>query len=384
MAKKDYYEELGVQKGASADEIKSAYRKLAKKYHPDVYATASEEKKKEAEEKFKSIQYAYGVLSDPQKKSAYDNYGDEEGRANPFGGGSPFGSGSPFGGGFEDIFSNIFSSFGGNSGGRASRIVEDGDDIEVRINLTFKEAIFGVRDKEIVFSRIERCSTCGGSGAKNSSKVKTCPVCGGTGQVLKQQRTVFGVMQSQSVCDRCGGSGKIIEEKCPDCGGKGRQKKRRSIRVNIPAGVDNGQMMTIRGEGCSAPTTQGSNGNLIVVFNVQQHPLFVRDGINLSFELPITIFQATMGAKIDVPTTTTPTKIDIPEGTQSGTVLRIKGKGVKNIRKDAYGDLFIKIIVEVPKSLTTKQRHELNKVVESMSKAKYDKIEQYNKKLRDL
>ncbi len=384
MAEKNYYDVLGVAKTASADEIKSAYRRMAKKYHPDVFATAEESKKKEAEVKFKEIQHAYDVLSDPQKRAAFDQYGSEDGPTmSGFGQGgfNPFGGGGA--GGFDDIINNIFSSFTG--GGRtSSRRARDGDDLEFTLNLSFKEACFGVKDKEITFSRIERCPTCKGTGAKDPNSIKTCPKCGGSGVINVQQRTPFGMMQTQRTCDECGGEGKIISDKCMDCHGKGRIKKQRSIKINIPAGVDNGQMLTMRGEGNAAPSEAGSNGNLILIFKIEPHPLFIRDGINLHYELPITMMQAALGDKIDVPTLSGVTTVEIPEGTQNGTIIRVKGKGVKSLRKEAYGDLFIKVIVEVPKNLSGKQKSALKDLNETLSKAKYDKIENYNKILRNL
>lgn len=386
MANNDYYAILGVSKEASADEIKSAYRRMAKKYHPDVYATASEDKKKEAETKFKEVQHAYDVLSDPQKKAAYDQYGSEDGPT--MGGGFGGGGFNPFGGaggaGYDDLFSNIFSAFTGGGNRSSGNTERDGDDIEVGLNLTFQEAAFGVKDKEITFSRIEKCKTCGGSGAKDASSVKTCSKCNGSGRITIQQRTPFGVMQTQRVCDECGGSGKIITDKCKDCGGKGRVKKQRTIKVNVPAGVDNGQMMTMRGEGCAA-RGRGNNGNLILIFKVKDHPLFVRDGVNVSMELPITVVQAILGDKIKIPTVDGKGyELEISEGTQSGTVKRIRGKGIKYLRKDAYGDMFVKIIVDVPKNLTLRQKSQLKELNEVLSKAKYDSVEKFNKLTKDL
>lgn len=385
MAEKDYYGILGVAKTASADEIKSAYRRLAKKYHPDVFATAAEEEKKKAEAKFKEIQHAYDVLSDPQKKAAFDQYGDENGpqMGSGFGGASGF---NPFGGagggGFEDIFSNIFTSFGGAGGARYNRRDLDGDDIEVAVSLTFQEACFGV-EKEITYQRIEKCSTCKGSGAKPGTGAETCPKCHGKGTINVTTRTMFGVMQSQQVCDQCGGSGKIIKEPCPDCKGKGVVKKQRTVKVKIPAGVDNGQMLTMRGEG-NASRGSGSNGNLIVVFRVKPHALFVRENYNLKLDLPITFLQAALGAKVEIPTLTNPVYIDVPEGTQDGTVLRVKGKGVKNLRKEAYGDLYVTVHIDVPKNLSAKQKAKLKEVSETLGSARYDKIEKYNKTLKGL
>jgi molecular chaperone DnaJ len=390
MASKDYYSTLGVTKEANADEIKSAYRRLAKKYHPDVYASSDEAKKKEAEEKFKEAKHAYEVLSDPQKKAAFDQYGNEDGPMAGAGGAGGFdfsnfggfGGGSSAGG-FSDIFSDIFGSFANGGGSTRSRN-RNGDDIEVGLKLTFKEACFGVKDKEVTFSRVERCKTCGGTGAKNGSSIKTCPKCNGRGKIVVNQRTPFGVMQSERVCDECGGSGKIILEKCPDCKGKGLVRAQRTIKVNIPAGVDNGQMLTMRGEGCAAPTSQGEKGNLILKFNVDSHSLFKRDGVNLSFELPINIFQATMGAKIDIPTLAEPVSIDIPEGTQNNTVIRVKGKGIKHLRKDAYGDLYVKILVEIPKLSGLKEKSEFKDFAKKLDKIKFEKVDKFNKNLRNL
>ncbi|NLL56602.1 MAG: molecular chaperone DnaJ [Clostridiales bacterium] len=379
MAKKDYYSILEVDKQADADTIKSAYRRLAKKYHPDLYATAEESKKKEAEEKFKEIKHAYEVLSDPQKKAAYDQFGSEDG---PMSGAGGFDFSGFGGGGFGDIFSDIFSSFTGGS--RRTTRARNGDDIEVTLNLTFKEACFGVKDKEVTFTRIEKCPTCNGTGAKDSSSIKTCPKCSGRGRVVYSQRTPFGMMQTERVCDECNGKGKVILDKCFDCKGAGLVRKKRVIKVNIPAGVDNGQMLTMRGEGSAAPSPQGERGNLILVFRVSPHPLFVREGTNLSFELPITIFQATLGAKIDIPTLDKPVTVEIPEGTQSGTVIRVKGKGAKSLRKDTYGDLFVKIIVEVPKLSGIRERSEFKEFAKKADKLKYEKIERFNKNLRNL
>lgn len=385
MAEKDYYSILEITKQANADDIKSAYRRLAKKYHPDVFATASESKKKEAEEKFKEIKHAYEVLSDPQKKAAYDQFGSEDG---PLGGGGfDFSNFSGFGGGggFGDIFSDIFSSFAGgsSSGARTSR-KRVGDDIEIYLNLTFKEACFGVKDKEVTFSRIEKCPLCGGTGAKNANNITICDKCKGRGRIVMSQRTPFGVMQTERVCDECRGTGKVIVDKCSDCKGAGVIRKQRTIKVNIPAGVDNGQMLTMRGEGSASPSPDGERGNLILIFRVSPHSLFTRDGVNLSFEMPITIFQASLGAKIEVPTLDKPVTIDIPEGTQNGTVIRIKGKGVKNLRKDTYGDLFIKIIVEVPKLSGLRDKSDFRDFANKFEKLKYERIDKFNKSLKDL
>jgi molecular chaperone DnaJ len=376
MAAKDYYAILGVEKNASADEIKSAYRRLAKKYHPDVFATQEESKKKEGEKKFKEIQHAYEVLSDPQKRAAFDQYGSEDGPAmNGFGGGfNPFGGGS---GGFaDDIINNIFNAFTGG-GGRSARYEREGDDIEVVLNLTFEEAYSGV-EKEITYNRVEKCRTCGGTGAKDSSSIKTCTKCGGSGSVRVAQRTPFGMMQTTRTCDVCRGEGKIIEDKCVDCKGRGKVKRERTIKVKIPAGIDNGQMLTMRGEG-SAGDSNAPNGNLIIIFKVSPHAYFVRDGVNLNMDLPITFLQAALGARVNIPTMAGEVPVDIPEGTQNGTIIRVKGRGVKYLKKDAYGDLFIRIIVDIPKSLTMQQRSKLRDLEKSFEKASFEKVQKYKK-----
>ncbi|MCI5791654.1 MAG: molecular chaperone DnaJ [Clostridiales bacterium] len=380
MANKDYYQVLGISKQASADEIKSAYRQMAKKYHPDVFATADEAAKKNAEEKFKEIQHAYDVLSDPQKKAAYDQYGSEDGPT--------MGDGSGFGGfNGSDIFSDIFSAFTGGSGRSGSsrnNRDRDGDDIEYTLRLTFMEAVFGAKDKEINFTRIEKCATCGGTGAKDASSIKVCSKCNGSGVINIQQRTPFGVMQSQRICDECGGRGKIITDKCKDCGGKGIVRKQCTKKVTIPAGVDNGQMLTVRGEGCSA-VGKGANGNLILIVQIDEHPLFKRDGVNVSLEVPITVSQAILGDTIKIPTLDgKTTDLDVSAGTQSGTVKRIRGKGIKYLRKDIYGDMFVKLIVDIPKDLTLRQKAALKDMNETLAKAKYEQVEKYNKLIKGL
>ena len=381
MDNKDYYQILGVEKTASADEIRSAYRRLAKKYHPDVYATADEKTKKDVEAKFKEITHAYDVLSDPQKKAAYDQYGSEDGPTfGGGGGGDPFSGG--FAGGFEDLFSNIFSGFTG--GGRSQKRQRDGDDIELTVTLSFKEACFGVKDKEILFNRMDKCTVCGGTGAKNASAIKTCSKCNGTGTVVQQQRTPFGVMQTRTVCPQCRGEGKIITEKCVECYGKGILRKQRRLKVNIPAGVNNDNVMTIPGEGSAAPNGMGETGKLFLKFRVTPHPLFNREGFNVSYELPITMMQAALGAKITVPTLDGTTTIDIPEGTQNATMIRLNGKGIKKLKESGYGDLYIYVMIDVPKSLSAKQKAALRDAEEALNKARYDKVEKFNKTLRDI
>ncbi|MGI6213174.1 MAG: molecular chaperone DnaJ [Christensenellales bacterium] len=378
MADKDYYKILEIDRNADADQIKSAYRRMAKMYHPDLYSTKSESEKKAAEAKFKEVQHAYDVLSDPQKKAAYDQFGSEDGPT--MGAGNPFGAG-----GFTDIFSDIFSAFSdvGGRGRRQTRMqTMPGDDIEYTLRLDFKEACEGV-SKDISFTRIEKCPTCSGSGAKVGTDKKRCSKCGGTGSITVNQRTVFGTMQTVRTCDACGGSGETIDTPCPNCSGKGRMRRTRTLKVNIPAGVDEGQILTMRGEGSASPGN-GPNGNLLIIFSIRSHPLFKRDGFDLHFDLPITAFQAVLGAKIDIPTLDGITTAEIPAGTQSGTILRIRGKGIKHLRRDAYGDLMVRVVIDIPKGISNKQRKKLLEAEEVFADAKYEKIKAYNKTLREL
>ncbi|MFA5449567.1 MAG: molecular chaperone DnaJ [Clostridia bacterium] len=372
----DYYKTLGVNKNASADELKSAYRNLAKKYHPDLYGTASDKEKADAEQKFKDVQHAYEVLSDPQKKAAYDQYGNENGPQ----GFSSDGFSANFSGGFGDIFSDIFSAFSG--GGTRRTADRTGDDIEVGMQLTFEEAAFGV-EKEVTYSRVEKCAPCKGTGAKDGTAYKTCTKCGGSGRVVFNQRTMLGMMQNERICDMCNGTGKIIVEQCKECRGRSRVRAQRTVKVKIPAGVDNNQMLTMQNEGSSG-TNNGANGNLIIVFRVQPHILFIRDGVNLKMDLPITVTEAILGANLEIPTLTKSVKVTIPEGTQDGTIIRVKGKGIKHLRKDVYGDLFVKIIIDIPKDLSSKQKRQLQGLQDVLKDGKYEKREKYEKTLKRL
>ena len=380
---KDYYGLLGVDKNATDADIKSAYRNLAKKYHPDKFSTAPESEKKAAEEKFKDINHAYSVLSDKEKRANYDSYGSEDG---PMGGGFGGGGFSGFsgfgGGGFDDIFSNIFSQFGG--GGRESRQSArvDGNDVTMNLVLTFKEAAFGC-EKEITINRSEECKDCKGTGAKDGTAFKTCPKCGGSGTVNTVQNTPFGQIRNTRVCPDCHGTGKIITETCKTCGGKGAQRARRTVKITIPAGVDNGQMMTYYNEG-EAGRNGGRKGNLIIMLSVKPHEIFKRRGQDLYLDMPITFMQATLGAKVDVPTLTDPVQHQIPEGTQTGTVFRIKGKGLKYLKKDLYGDLYVTVTVETPKKLSSKQKELLNQLADTFTREQNPKIKSYYDSLKNL
>lgn len=365
---KNYYDILGVDKSASADEIKSAYRKLAKQYHPDL------NKGEDAAAKFKEINEAYECLSDPQKKSNYDQFGSAEG---PQGFGGAGGGFSGFGG-FEDIF-NMFSGFGGGS---TRRTKQDGEDITVRVNLSFKEACNG-GTKTININRYENCKDCNGTGAKNGREYSTCATCGGSGQVRQVQNTMFGQMVNVGPCKACGGTGKIIKEKCNSCAGKGYIKRARTITVNIPAGIADGQILTLRGEGnCSL--NGGNSGNLNVVIAVSNHELLTRRNNDLYINVPIPFTTALLGGKVRVPTVNEIIELTIPELTQTGTVFKIKGKGVKYLKRETYGDLFITITTEFPKALDKKVKEELTKAVNATNDSNYLKYRDYLLKLNKL
>ncbi len=377
MANKDYYGTLGVQKSASADEIKSAYRRLAKKYHPDLYATKSEQEKKEAEVKFKEVQHAYDVLSDPQKRAAFDQYGDENG---PQFGGAGAGGGAGFN--FSDLF-DLFGSGGfGQQRSRQNTYDKQGDNIELVVDLTFEEAVFGT-EKDIEFTRIEKCPKCNGTGAKNPNEFKTCPRCQGRGSIEVTQASLFGQMRTTVVCPECGGRGKVPSAPCPECGGKGRVRAKRTVKARFPAGVDDGNTLTMQNEG-NAGKGRGGNGNLFLVCRVAKSPLFVRDGCDVHIVVPISAFDAVLGCKVDIPSLDgTVTSITIPEGTQNGKVLRQKGKGIKYPNRSSYGDLYIKIIIDTPTGLSSKQKKALEETLASVGNLKCDKIDKYNKLVKN-
>ncbi len=368
MANKDYYSTLGVDKNASSDEIKSAYRKLAKQYHPDL-----NKDNPSAAEKFKEINEAYEVLGDDKKRQNYDQFGSAEGGANfsDFfnGGGFNFGGGS---GGFSDIFSDIFGAFGGG-GQRNSQ--ERGDDIDVQVTMTFEEACFGVK-KDIKISKYEKCRECSGTGAKNGKEYSTCPECNGSGRVTYTQNTMFGRTITQGICKKCNGTGKLIKEKCATCAGKGYQKINKIVSVNIPAGIDNGQVITMRGEG-NAPVRNGINGDLHIVVTVLAHKLFVRKGYDLYFDLYLPFTKLILGGKIDIPTLEGKYEIDIKPCTQSGTVYRIKNRGVKILKSTGNGDLIVTVKSEAPKNLDKKTIELLKQIENSGSISNYPRYSNF-------
>jgi molecular chaperone DnaJ len=345
---KDYYEALGVEKNATPEEIKSAYRKLAKKYHPDL-----NKGNEDAAKMFKEVNEAYQVLSDEKKSGAFDGTGGGAGQ----GGFS----------GFEgfDGFSDIFESFFGGGGGRSRSYngPQRGADIRVNLRIEFEEAAFGVK-KEIQLARQETCSECGGTGAEKGSSRKTCPQCGGSGQVRTQQQTMFGSFMNVTTCPKCGGEGTVVDNPCAACKGKGTVSKTRKITINIPAGIDDGQVLTMRGEG-EAGKQNGGYGDLLIYITVKPHKLFVRQGYDLYVDMTVSMMQAALGANVEIPTLDgKKVRYKITEGTQPGTVFRLKNKGIKHLNREKYGDLYIKAIVEIPKRLNDKQKKVLSQFEE--------------------
>lgn len=358
MEKRDYYEVLGVQKGASDDEIKKAYRKLAKKYHPDL-----NKDNPEAAEKFKECSEAYEVLSDSEKRSRYDQFG--------FAGTDPsFGAGGYGGGGFDgfdvgDIFSSFFGGgFGG--GGRSANGPRKGRDMHTDVTLTFEEAAFG-KEVELSVGIVEDCAECSGSGAKKGTSPKTCPVCNGRGQVSSVQNTPFGQFQSSRPCNRCGGKGTIIETPCSHCRGRGKVRRNQKVKVNIPAGIADGQIVSRSGAG-DPGTNGGSRGDLLIEVRVKPHEFFVRQGNDVYCDIPITFPQAALGCEMEVPTLDGKVKYTIPEGTQTGSMFRLKGKGIQNVHGRGRGDQYVRVTVEVPKNLNREQKELLKKFGEVSGK----------------
>ena len=384
--KRDYYEVLGVGKNASDNEIKSAYRKLAKKYHPDLNPGD-----KEAEEKFKEVNEANDVLSDPEKRKRYDQFGlagvDPNYAAQQGGGAGGFGGG--FGGvDLGDLFGDIFGSggFGGFGGfGGSSRANPNaprkGHDIQASVILTFEEAAHGC-SKTVTINRQETCRDCGGSGAEHGTSPETCPHCGGRGYVVTQQRTPFGVMQSQQPCSYCGGRGTIIKNPCRTCRGTGKTGARKTLEVRIPAGIDDDQNIALRGQG-DAGSNGGPAGDVIVHVTVKPDPVFERDGFDVWVHEPITFSQAVLGAEITVPTVDGKVAYTIPEGTQSGTRFRLRGKGIQYLNGRGRGDQYVVVDVEIPKKLTKAQRDALKAFEDTLKDDNYEKRKGFFKNLKD-
>ena len=385
--KRDYYEVLGIGKNATDAEIKSAYRKLAKKYHPDLNPG-----NKEAEEKFKEVNEANDVLSDPQKRQRYDQFGfagvDPNYAAANGGGAGGFGGG--FGGvDLGDILGDIFgggfggglSGFGGGSSSRTANAPRKGHDIQASVILTFEEAAHGC-SKKITINRQDTCPDCGGTGAAKGTSPETCPDCGGRGYVVTQQRTPFGVMQSQQPCSHCGGRGTIIRNPCKTCRGTGKTAARKSLEINIPAGIDDDQNIALRGQG-DAGSNGGPAGDVIVHVTVKADPMFERDGYDVTIHVPITFSQAVLGDDVEVPTVDGRIVQHIPEGTQSGTKFRLRGQGIQYLNGRGRGDQYVIVDVEIPKKVTRAQREALKAFEDSMKEDNYEKRKGFFKNLRD-
>ena len=368
--KRDFYEVLGVERTATDEELKRAYRKLAKKYHPD----ANPDNKKEAEEKFKEVSEAYETLSNPQKRKMYDQFGPDGPQG--FGGGNPGGgyysySTSGFDG-FSDFgdLGDIFSSFfGGGFGGRTSRSKngpKKGRDLKYSMNITFEESYLGV-EKEIAINRDEECPSCHGNKAKPGTKVETCKACNGTGTIRQTVSTILGQMQTTKTCPNCNGEGKVIQEKCTECKGKGKIRKPVKIKVKIPAGISDNQTVVLRGEG-EPGEKGGPKGDLYIVVNIKRHSVFSRNGDNVICQIPITFTQATLGADLKIPMVDGKEEIyRIPEGTQTGTKFSIRGKGFKAVNGNWNGDYIFTVVVQTPKRLTAEQRNLLNQLAKTMN-----------------
>lgn len=367
--KRDFYEVLGVKKGASEDELKKAYRKLAKENHPDLHPGD-----KECEARFKEINEAYEVLSDPDKRAKYDQFGHAAfDPSQGFGGGGGFGGFEGFGG-FGDIFSDIFGGgFGfGGGGGRNPNAPRKGDNLRATVNIKFEEAAFGVK-KDVFVSKIEQCHDCKGTGCAEGTTAEVCPDCKGTGTVMSTKRTPFGMVQSSEQCPKCKGRGKIIHSPCKTCRGMGSVRRQHKVSVSIPAGIDDGQTISLKGQG-NAGLNGGPAGDLLITVLVQPHARFERDGASILLDQEISFAQAALGAEVEVPTLDGKVKLNIPEGTQTGTTFRLKGKGVPFLRNGGRGDQFVTVNVAVPRSMTSTQKNALRRYAETMGET----VEQKN------
>ena len=374
--KRDYYEVLGVSRGASEDEIKKAYKKMARKYHPDLNPGD-----KTAEEKFKEVNEAYEVLSDADKKARYDQYGHAGVDPN-------FGAGG-FGGGFDGSFDfgdlgDIFGSFlgGGFGGGRRTNpnAPQRGESIRMSIAISFEEAAFGC-EKAVTVERYETCDTCHGNGCAPGTSPEVCPDCHGTGTVQVRRQTPMGVFATSSPCPKCGGKGRIIHQPCKDCRGSGMVRKKKTIQASIPAGIDNGQTISIRGQG-NAGKNGGPAGDLLITITVRPHELFRREGTSVLCEAPITFTQAVLGAELEIPTIDGKVKYTLPEGTQSGTTFRLKGKGIPSINGRGRGDQYVTVYIETPKNLNKEQKEALKKFAETMGESNYEEQKKFFKKFK--
>jgi len=375
--KRDYYEVLGLRKGATDNEIKSAFRKMAMKYHPDKNPGD-----KKAEEHFKEVNEAYSVLSDQDKKNKYDRFGHAGVDPNAGFGGGGFGG---FGGagGFEDIFDIFGGMFGGGySQTRRKNAPMKGRDLQKGITISFEEAAFGAK-KQVTINKYVDCETCNGSGAAPGSSKTTCPKCGGNGEIRITQKTPFGQFQSVTTCDRCAGAGQIIDTPCHDCGGTGRSRKDITMSVDVPAGVDNDSVISIKGQG-EPGVNGGPNGDLYLAITVKPHKLFKRKGQDLWLEIPITFAQAALGDELVVPTLNEKVSYTIPAGTQPETIFRLKGKGIKSLRGSKMGDLYVKVTLEVPTKLSAKQKKLIEGLNNELTNESYNKRKSFSETMKEL
>ena len=372
--KRDYYEGLAIQKGASEYAIKKAYKKLALKYHPDMNPGD-----KEAEEKFKEVNEANEVLSDPEKKARYDQFGFAGVDPN-YGAGA---GGGAYGGGFDfgdlgDIFGSFFGGGFGGGQRRNPNAPQRGESIRASVSVSFTEAAFGC-EKSVTLERSEQCPTCKGNGCAPGTTPEICPDCHGTGTVQTRRQTPMGVFASNGPCRKCGGTGRLIHQPCPDCRGTGAVRKRKTIKVNIPAGIDHGQTISLRGQG-NAGRNGGPAGDLLITVMVQPHELFRRDGVDVFCEAPITFAQAVLGAELEIPTIDGKVKYSIPEGTQTGTVFRLKGKGIPVLNGRGRGDQYVTVTIETPRNLNKEQKEALRRFSETLGESNYEKRKSFFKK----
>ena len=371
--KRDYYEVLGVNKGASDEEIKKAYRACAKKYHPDLHPGDAE-----AEANFKEVNEAYEVLSDKGKRARYDQYGhagvDPNYGAGP--GGSPFGQDIDIG----DLFSSFFGGFGRRSAN--PNAPRRGSDVEAQLIISFEEAAKGCK-KTVQYQAVTTCKDCNGTGAEKGTTPKTCTACGGRGQVTVNQRTPFGVVQTSRVCDACRGRGKIVETPCHSCSGRGQVKRKKTVEVNVPAGINDDQVLNVSGHGNSG-ANGGPAGDLHVYIGIRPHPIFERRGDDVWCDLPITFSQAALGATVTVPTLDGKVSYDIHEGTQPGDVFKLRGKGIQHLGGRSRGDQYVRVVIEVPRNLSSKQKQLIRELDENTGDKNYSKGKSFREKLKDL
>ncbi len=377
--KRDYYEVIGVQKGASDEEIKKAYRKQAKKYHPDLNPG-----NKEAEAKFKEVNEAYEVLSDKDKRARYDRFGFAGVDPNYGAGTGAYGAGNPFGQDVDigDFLNSFFGGFGGSRAARNQNAPRRGSDVEASVTITFEEAAKGCK-KEVEYQNVDSCKECNGTGASQGTQMKSCPNCNGSGRVNVQKRTPFGVVQTSQTCDKCRGKGKIIEKPCPKCSGAGRIRSTKTVTVTVPPGISQDQILNIGGHGNSG-YNGGPSGDLHVYVNVKKHSLFERKGDDVWCEIPLTFSQAALGHEVIVPTLDGKVSYKVHPGTQPGDIFKLKDKGIQHLNSRGRGDQYVKITVEVPRNLSAKQKEILKQFDAVSGTANYTKRSSFFDKVKDI